>query len=99
MNLTDAKTIDLINELARRKGVVRTVGKQADLILTIPSLDDVTDDAKTFEFTLNNTIEEVISLTEIIMDHIRDGWKRVDHWTIGDDLVVVLSPPEKSEDS
>ena len=97
MNLTEVKTAALINELAARKGVIRAVGTQADLILKIPSLDSIDDGTKTFEFTVFDTTEEVINLTEIIMDHIRDGWKRVDHWMVGDDLFVVLSPPEKEE--
>ncbi|ARF67261.1 hypothetical protein B7C51_04635 [Paenibacillus larvae subsp. pulvifaciens] len=97
MNLTNAKTIDLINELASRNGVIKTEGEHADLILTIPSLDGTI--TETFELSLNDTTEEVINLVEIIMDRIRDGWKRVDHWMLSDDLIIVLKQPEKNDAS
>lgn len=96
MELSKVKTIDLVAELATRTGVTRKKVNEIDLTLSIPSLDEI-DDTKTFEFSFLYKAEELINQAEIILDHIRDGWQRVDHWVMGDDLIVVLSPPKDDE--
>ena len=91
MEIKNFKTLELINELATRTGIIKT-SKTPEADVT--NLVDVINETETITLGICDTVEEVINSTEIIMDRIREGWVRVDHWMDEDDLIVVLKPSE-----